>query len=238
MNAHSIEYGAVGVTGQPGSMIFALTWLSLTLALSPFAANAQSDQGLAECASVDDTLRRLACYDEYASSTGLEPPPVIAIPEAYANRTDDSPERAMDLPATGEWTTSTELDSDGVPTSVALSSWAVAGASTEGYAISMTVSCRRGRTTLSVHWEDYLGSWANISTRIGADEAGTRQWNLSIDNRSAIYPGRTLVLIGNLIEAGSASFRVKPYAKTEVIAEFDTSGLGAAFEPWREICRR
>ena len=219
-------------------MKLTLTWQILSLAVLSFSANAQPEQGLADCAAIDDTLRRLACYDELASSVGLEPPPVIAIPEAYANRTDDSPDLAADLPATGEWTTSVEADSDGDPTAVALSSWAVAGASTEGYAISLTISCRRGRTTLSVRWEDYLGSWADISTRIGTEEAGTRQWNLSTDGRSAFYPGRTLALIEDLVEAGSVTFGVTPYSRTAITADFDTSGLGAAFDPWRQICRR
>ena len=135
-----------------------LPWQIGFLAIIPLYAIAQTDEGLAECAAVDDTLRRLACYDELASSVGLEPPEVIAIPEAYAYRPDDSPERAVDLPATGEWAETVATDADGEPTSVSLSSWAVAGASTEGYAISMTISCRRGRTSLSVGWQDYLGS--------------------------------------------------------------------------------
>jgi hypothetical protein len=61
---------------------------------------------------------------------------------------------------------------------------------------------------------------------------------MSTDGRSSFYTGRTLSFIASLIEAGSVSFEVTPYVKPLVVAEFDTSGLGEAFSPWGEICRR
>ncbi len=213
-------------------------WSIAVLAASPCAAGAQAEQGLADCAEVDDTLQRLACYDELASSVGLEPPEVIAIPAAYALQRDEAPASAGEIPATGEWTVSVDSDSDGDPTAVTLSSWAVSGASTEGYAISLTITCQRGRTALSVRWQDYLGSWTDVTTRIGTERPNMRRWNLSTDGRSSFFPGRTLSFIASLIEAGSVSFEVTPYVKPLVVAEFDTSGLGEAFAPWGEICRR
>ena len=213
-------------------------WSIAVLAAMPCSVGAQTEQGLADCAEVDDTLQRLACYDELASSVGLEPPEVIAIPAAYALQRDEAPASAGEIPATGEWTVSVETDSDGDPSAVSLASWAVSGASTEGYAISLTISCRRGRTALSVRWQDYLGSWTDITTRIGTERSNMRRWNLSSDGRSSFYPSRTLTFIADIVEAGSVSFEVTPYVKPLVVAEFDTSGLGEAFAPWGEICRR
>ena len=213
-------------------------WSIAVLAAMPCSASAQAEQGLADCAEVDDTLQRLACYDELASSVGLEPPEVIAIPAAYALQRDEAPASVGEIPATGEWTVSVETDSDGDPSAVSLASWAVSGASTEGYAISLTISCRRGRTALSVRWQDYLGSWTDITTRIGTERSNMRRWNLSSDGRSSFYPSRTLTFIADIVEAGSVSFEVTPYVKPLVVAEFDTSGLGEAFAPWGEICRR
>ncbi len=219
-------------------MNFIRTGLMSSLAALPLTAGAQTEQGLADCAEIEDTLSRLACYDELASSVGLEPPEVIAIPAAYAPQADDTPATAAEIPATGEWTVSVESDDDGDPAAVSLASWAVSGASTEGYAIAMTISCRRGRTSVSVRWEDYLGSWADITTRIGAEDTNVRRWNLSTDGRSSFYPSRTLSFIEQIIDAGSVSFEVTPYVKNAISAEFDTSGLGEAFDPWRQICRR
>jgi hypothetical protein len=65
-----------------------------------------------------------------------------------------------------------------------------------------------------------------------------RRWNQSSDGRSSFYPSRTLTFIADIVEAGSVSFEVTPYVKPLVVAEFDTSGLGEAFAPWGEICRR
>jgi len=213
-------------------------WSIAVLAAIPCAVGAQAEQGLADCAEVDDTLQRLACYDELASSVGLEPPEVVAIPAAYALQRDEAPASAGEIPATGEWGVSIDSDSDSDPTAVTLSSWAVSGASTEGYAISLMISCQRGRTALSVRWQDYLGSWTDVTTRIGTERPNMRRWNLSTDGRASFYSGRTLSFIASLIEAGKVSFEVTPYVKPPVIAEFDTSGLGEAFAPWGEICRR
>ncbi len=204
----------------------------------PVVVSAQVEEGLSACADVEDTLQRLACYDELASSVGLEPPEVVPIPEAYASREDDTPPTVDELPERGVWETTVESDDDGEPVAVRLSSWAVSGASTEGYAVSMAISCRRGRTTLSIRWEDYLGSWTSIAATLDEERAGTREWNLSTDARTSFYSGRTVAFINSMIDADSASFEVTPYGRTAVKVQFDTSELGQAFEPWRGLCRR
>ena len=204
----------------------------------PAMATSQVEDGLSACVDVEDTLRRLACYDELAASIGLAPPEVVPIPEAYAVREDDTPPTVDELPERGIWEATVENNDDGEPVAVRLLSWAISGASTEGYAISMTISCRRGRTSLSIRWEDYLGSWTSISARLDDERARTREWNLSTDGRSSFYSGRTFAFINDMIQADVATFEVTPYARAAVTAQFDTSGLGESFEPWRGLCRR
>jgi type VI secretion system protein VasI len=202
------------------------------------SASAQIEDGLAACADVGDTLARLACYDELATSAGHEPPEVVPIPEAFAGRGDDGPPRPDELPERGIWETGVEYDEDSEPVAVNISSWAVAGASTEGYAVSIAIACRRGRTSLSIRWEDYLGSWTRVSAMLGDGRPRTRDWNLSSDGRSSFYPQRTVAFIDDLIATDRATFEVTPYSRSPVVVQFDTSGLGEAFEPWRELCRR
>jgi len=207
------------------------------IAVSGIAA-AQVEDALSACADVDDTLQRLACYDELAASVGLSPPEVVPIPEAYVPREDETPPTVDELPERGVWETTVENDDDGEPVAVRLHSWAISGASTEGYAISMAISCRRGRTSLSIRWEDYLGSWTSIAAVLDEERVGRREWGLSNDGRSSFYSGRTVAFINDMIDADVATFEVTPYARTLVTAQFDTSGLGDAFEPWRGLCRR
>ncbi len=100
----------------------------------------------------------------------------------------------------------------------------------------MVIRCRRKKTDLYVRWQDYLGSWAYVRTRVGDDDIGTRQWNLSTDGRATFYPRGAVEFIENVIEAGSVQFEVTPYVKTAVTAVFDTSELGDAIGSLREAC--
>lgn len=193
------------------------TWRVGVLALFPFTVCAQSEPGMAQCAAIVDSSERLACYDEQAISLGFEVTALIVVPP-------------------GTWTASADSNAADNPSTVTVTSTAVSGTSSEGDAISMVIRCRRNKMDLYVRWYDYLGSWAYIRTRVGDDDIGTRQWNLSTDGQSTFYPRRAVDFIEDVIEAGSVQFEVTPYVKTAVIAVFDTSELADALGPLREAC--
>ncbi|MCZ6476065.1 MAG: type VI secretion system-associated protein TagO [Gammaproteobacteria bacterium] len=193
------------------------TWRIVVLALFPFTVCAQSEQGMAQCVAITNSLDRLACYDEQAISLGFEVTALIVIEP-------------------GTWAVSEVSNTAADPSSVTITSTAVSGTSSEGDAISMVIRCRRKKTDLYVRWEDYLGSWAYVRTRVGDDDLGTRQWNLSTDGQSTFYPRGAVNFIENVIEAGRVEFEVTPYVKTAVIVVFDTSELGDAIGPLREAC--
>ena len=201
------------------------SWLAGVLALCPFTVYAQSDQAMAQCAAIIDSLERLACYDEQAISLGLE---VTAIKLVEPGTLTVS----ADVNTVAD--PSTEPSAE--PSVVTVTSYAVSGTSSEGNAISMVIRCRRNETDLYVRWQDYLGSWAYVRTRVGDDDRGRRQWNLSADGRSSYYPRGTENLILDVIEAGSVEFEVTPYVKESVTAVFDLSELGDAIVPLREAC--
>ena len=106
----------------------------------------------------------------------------------------------------------------------------------EGGVSSRVIRCGGKESELYVCWGDYLGSRAYVRTRVGDDDLGTRQWNLSTDGQATFYPRGAISFIENVIEAGSVEFEVTPYVKTAVTAVFDTSKLGDAIGPLREAC--
>ena len=194
-------------------------WRLSVLVVFPVTVCAQSEQSIAQCAAIVDSSERLTCYDEHAISLDLE---VTALIEVEP----------------GTWTAAPDPSPTADPSSVAVTSEAVSGTSSDGDAISMVIRCRRNRTDLHIRWQDYLGSWANVRTRVGDDDIGTSQWNLSTDGRSTFYPRRAVEdFIEDMIEAGSVQFEVTPYVKASVTAVFDTRELAEAIEPLREACR-
>ncbi len=205
------------------------TWRIGVLALLPFTVCAQTEQSMAQCAAMTESSERLACYDEHAISLGLEVTALKLIEPGTMTVSADS-NIGADPSADPSTSPSTE------PSTVTITSYAVTGTSSEGAAISMVIRCRRNRTDLYVRWQDYLGSWAYVRTRVGDDDRGTRQWNLSADARSSYYPRGVESLIEDVIEAGSVQFEVTPYVKDSVTAVFDMSELGEAIGPLREAC--
>ena len=205
------------------------TWRIGVLALLPFTVCAQTEQSMAQCAAITDDSERLACYDEHAISLGLEVTALIPIEPGTLMVSTDS-NTAADASTDPSSNPSTE------PSTVTITSYSVSGTSSEGDAITMVMRCRRNRTELYIRWRDYLGSWAYVRTRVGDDDRGTRQWNLSADARSSYYPRGTVGFIEDMIEAGSAAFEVTPYVQDPVTAVFDMSELGDAIGPLREAC--
>ncbi len=206
------------------------SWLAGgVLALCPFTVYAQSDQAMAQCAAITDSLERLACYDEQAISLGLE---VTALKLIEPGTLTVS----TDVNTVADASTEPSAEPSAEPSVVTVTSYAVSGTSSEGDAISMVIRCRRNETDLYVRWQDYLGSWAYVRTRVGDDDRGRRQWNLSADGHSSYYPRGTENLILDVIEAGSVEFEITPYVKELVTAVFDLSELGDAIVPLREAC--
>ena len=193
------------------------TWRVGVLALVPFTVCAQSEQSLAQCAAMMGDSERLACYDEHAISLGIELAALVALEP-------------------GLLTVSAEPAAVGDPSNVTVTTNAISGTSSEGDVISMVIRCRRNETDLYIRWQDYLGSWAYVRTRVGDNDIGTRQWNLSTDGRTTFYPRRAEDFIEDVIAAGRVEFEITPYVKTAVTAVFDASELGEAIGPLREAC--
>ena len=192
-------------------------WRVGVLALFPFTVCAQSEQSLAQCAAMMGNSERLACYDEQAISLGIEV-------------------TALVLLEPGVLTVSAEPTAVGDPSNVTVTSNAISGTSSEGAVISMVMRCRSNKTELYIRWQDYLGSWAYVQTRVGDNDIGRRQWNLSTDGRTTFYPRRAEDFIEDVIAAGRVEFEITPYVKSAVTAVFDTSELGEAIGPLREAC--
>jgi hypothetical protein len=97
--------------------------------------------------------------------------------------------------------------------------------------VFLIIRQQEGALDLYINWNDYLGSEARVTHRVGKDDAVTGLWNLSTDKQACFYPGNIPELITGLLENDSLVARVVPYNENPVTAVFDIRGLRAAAEP-------
>lgn len=199
--------------------------LALTFALSmPLlvaSAHAQSlDKQIASCAAIQGNLERLECFDQLARQKGLNAPqanPVVAT-------------------GTGKWEIADQTNPIDDTRTVVLALVADQGKPRMGEAIALILRCQSKQVSVYIDWEDFLGSEAEVISRIGNQKAQTQNWSLSTDSKATFYPGDPVDFINALMQHNSFVAQVTPYSESPVTAVFDTTGLQNAIAPLRQTC--
>ena len=184
--------------------------------LSAVSSSAQTTAQIAECAAVANDIGRLQCYDALAASIGTAPD---------ASVSSDS-----------NWIVNDKTNPIDDTRTVALLLRSASGTSRGGQPIGLILRCQSGDTTVFINWSDYLGSEANVLTRVGTDEAATRRWSLSTDSQATFAPGNNIEFIQRLLGADRLVAQVTPYSESPVTAIFDLTGIETALAPLREAC--
>lgn len=175
---------------------------------------------VAECTAIENSINRLACYDNLAKSLGL---------------TKTSKTTSGDL-GKGEWVTNVTTNPIDDSKTVVLSLISESGQSTYGMPTSLSLRCKSNTTEAYIYWNDYLGSEADVTTRIGEGRAQTRKWSISTDNEATFFPGSDITFIKNLMQVNKFVAQVTPYNESPVTLVFNIEGLSKAIKPLRETC--
>lgn len=191
-----------------------------TAFLSVGAGAADFKKGMASCAIKDGDLGRLECYDQLARAMNLDGPQVVQTSVSGTGKWDI---RQSTNPLDDSKTVVLLLDSQG-----AKSKW--------GKTVSLIARCQSNSTELYITWNDYLGSNAEVTTRVGAETAKTQRWTLSTDKQASFYPGSPIGFLKSMLGKDRLVAQVTPYNESPVTAVFPTSGLDNAIKPLRETC--
>lgn len=195
--------------------------LSLPLVLMTTVANAGVEKDIASCAAREGDLARLTCYDDLAKKYGLDGPQT----------------RRVEVSGNGKWDVSISTNPIDDSNTVILALEADSGRSRFDRPIAMIVRCRSNQTDLYITWNDYLGRNGTVLTRIGSDEAVTKEWNLSTDGKATFHPQRgTIGFLKWMMSADRFIAQVTPYSESPITAIFDTTGMENAIRPLRETC--
>ena len=183
-------------------------------------AHAGIEQDIARCATVLGDLARLECFDQMAKNRGLSGPR----------------SQLTNVSGTGKWKVSAEINPVDDSKTVTLILVADSGRSKWGRPVALVARCMSDKTELYISWNDYLGSSANVLTRIGSSAALTKRWGLSTDKQASFHPRGTIAFMKEMMGSDRLVAQVTPYNENPVTAVFDTSGLENAIQPLRETC--
>ena len=195
--------------------------LLVALSIVPVSvAHASIEQDVARCATELGDLARLECFDQMAKSRGLSGPQ----------------SQPTNVSGTGKWQISAEINPVDDSKTVTLILAADSGRSKWGRPVALVARCMSNKTELYILWNDYLGSSANVLTRIGSSAAVTKRWGLSTDKQASFHPRDTITFLKEMMDSDRFVAQVTPYNENPVTAVFDTSGLENAVQPLRETC--
>ncbi|MGB3290968.1 MAG: type VI secretion system-associated protein TagO [Burkholderiaceae bacterium] len=183
-------------------------------------AFADVDKGLAECAAMDNSVTRLACFDALSSERGA----VASIENTTSNKS-------------GKWETATHTDPMTDKSIYIARLDADTGERRLRGAPSIMVRCKDNKTEMYINWNDFLGS-RSISTtyRIDKEPAQRSEWDLSTDKKSAFFPGSPVPMLKKLVESSTFAANVTPYNESPVTAIFNTTGADKALADIRKGC--
>lgn len=173
-----------------------------------------------ECAKIDDSSSRLACYD------------------ALSGR-----EREVGSRKSAKWLIDERVNPLDDSKTVIAVLVADTGRGTYGDPVTLTSLCRSNKTQLYIDFGSYLGSdsssvyskWKYITIRVGSADARKEKWGVSTDHKAAFAP-RAIRLLKEMLRADDLVVQVVPYGSNPITAVFDLSGMRSAITPLAETC--
>jgi len=196
--------------------------LVISLLLSSTSAFADT---LADCATIEADLDRLACYDRASGRTPVTAPTDTGSSGAWAFETEKS-----DFKDTTDVFLSTKTEND-------LS----CGTFDRGPG-QLILRCMENTTAAmlitSCHMASGFSGYGQVEYRVDDRPAKTRNFDESTDNSAlGLWDGGSAIpFIKELIGGTTLIMRFTPFNESPTTARFDISGLESALEPLRNEC--
>ncbi len=153
------------------------------------------------CTSIMDEGLRLKAYDALAEKLGFHP---------TIREQQDS---------VGKWEVDVKTNPMDDSKTVIFGLIASEGKSSWGKSPVLILRYKSGETSVYVNWQDYLGSEAYVTCRIGSDKPKSQRWSLSTNSKATFYPGSPEGFIARLL----------------MVEELDVRGLQETAEPYNDI---
>ena len=200
-------------------MLKNFTLMAVVFAFSGHVVSAIDDKEYARCAVIEGDLARLECFDNLATAKNL----------------DGRQVQPTSITGKGKWRISVDVNPIDDSKTVTLVLDADSGKNRWGNAVFLVARCKSNITDLYIGWNDYLGSEADVLTRVGNNKAVTQRWSVSTDKK-ATFHRKPIPFLKEILISPKLVAQVTPYNESPVTAVFNTAGLDNAIKPLRETC--
>lgn len=200
-------------------MIRKIILVAAVLAFPVKSYAAIDDKEYAKCAAIEGDLARLECFDNLAKKKNL----------------DGRQTQPTHIEGKGKWNVSVDVNPIDDSKTVTLVLDADSGKNRWGKPVFLVARCKSNTTDFYIGWNDYLGSEADVLTRVGDNKAVTQRWSMST-NSQATFHRKPIPFLKEMLTSSKLVAQVTPYNENPVTAIFNTAGLENAIKPLRETC--
>jgi type VI secretion system protein VasI len=198
---------------------------TLACAVTPSSAGDVQQQAR-ECSRIEDSVKRLACFDSLAAETA--PAPAVTTPTT----------------GTGRWRVQTQVSKIDDSTNVYLvleSIDPIQGRFGDKGPMTLSVFCRENKTALFFHFAGHfmssLEGGGEITYRVDKRPAQTKAFAQSTDNQAlGLSRNDAIPFVKNLLGAERLFVEATPYNESPVSGEFVLTGLENAIKPLSNAC--
>jgi len=184
-------------------------------------ASADIKTDIARCSGIDSDVNRLVCFDELASTLGV-----------------DKPQTNISRGA-GKWTVREDKSPIDDSTNVYLSLSANESVKSRWERVrpSLHLRCAENKTNLFIVWNMYLGlDSTNMLVRFDKEKAESSEWYISTDAKAVFARRGHIGLAKRIMNHNQMLAQITPYGESPVMVTFDVSGLEEAIKPLRKAC--
>lgn len=205
-----------------------LTLLALVAGLTATFVSIEAeepDRGLAGCAAIDNTVNRLACYDDLAKQRNVDKP-------------------AVETTSKGKWEVQSETSKIDDSTNAYISVESeneFAGRFSGAKRALLMIACREKSTHVYFTFGDHFmadnGSYGDITVRVDKQKATALSAHESTDNSAlGLWSGTGVPFLKKLFGKSTLLVRATPFNESAITVEFNISGIEAAIVPVRKNC--
>lgn len=182
--------------------------------------SADINKSVAVCAALNDSVKRLDCFDSLAKKEGLAEETTQTktdskwVMEESHSKIDDSRKVVIALKSSNE----------------------IEGRLSRLAPRTLILRCLENKTSVIVGLNMFLGSDPiRVTQRFDKKKATKRRWDLSTDHE-AMFHRKPIGFIREIMKHKKLLLELIPYNESPRLLEFDISGLSNVIKPLQEAC--
>lgn len=193
----------------------------IVLLIATAVYGADIKKNIAKCASIEDDVSRIACFDDLAEKLGVNKPIIKT------------------TVGSGKWEMRQEQSQidDSTNICIALVAENIVHSGYKTVQPVLYLRCAENKTTVFISWDLFLGSDdTDVLTRFDKQKAITKSWLVSTDHTAIFVRGGDIAFIKEIMKHDKLLVQLTPYGENPIMTTFDIRGLSETIAPLQKAC--